>query len=148
MVGMLAVVAHRRWLVRALKPLRQRPHDRLDALAPGRPGPAGHARRLLRGTPTGHAVMACAVAFAGRPPSVRSLNARERPADRPIATQLGEALGCSGSLYPRSALTTSPDLASLLRVVLALPRGIRVAAAISPAVFGPSLSASRIFARV
>jgi hypothetical protein len=45
-------------------------------------------------------------------------------------------------------LTTSPDLASLLSVVLALPRGIPVAAAISPAVFGPLLSASRTVARV
>jgi hypothetical protein len=34
----------------------------------------------------------------------------------------------------RSALTTSPDLANLLEVMLAIPRGIPVATAISPAV--------------
>jgi len=39
-------------------------------------------------------------------------------------------------------------LASSLNVVLALPRGTPVAAAIPPAVFGPSLSASGILARV
>jgi transposase len=74
--AMLAAVAHRRQLVLALKPLRQRLHDQLNALAPGLSAPAGHGRALLLDTPTGRAVLACAVAFAGRPPAPRSLQAR------------------------------------------------------------------------
>jgi transposase len=74
--AMLGTVAHRRQLVRALKPLRQRLHDQLNALAPGLSAPAGHGRALLLETPTGRAVLACAAAFAGRPPSPRSLQAR------------------------------------------------------------------------
>jgi transposase len=69
-------VAHRRQLIGALTPLRQRLHDQLNALAPGLSAPAGHGRRLLLETPTGRAVLACAAAFAGRPPSARSLQAR------------------------------------------------------------------------
>ena len=74
--AMLAAVSHRRQLVLALTPLRQRLHDQLNALAPGLSAPAGHGRALLLSTPTGHAVLACAAAFAGRPPSPRSLQAR------------------------------------------------------------------------
>ena len=74
--AMLAAVAHRRQLILALRPLRQRLHDQLNALAPGLSAPAGHGRALLLDTPTGHAVLACAAAFAGRAPSVRSLKAR------------------------------------------------------------------------
>ena len=74
--AMLAAVSHRRQLVLALKPLRQRLHDQLNALAPGLSAPAEHGRALLLDTPTGHAVLACAVAFAGRAPSSRSLQAR------------------------------------------------------------------------
>ncbi|HET7426804.1 MAG TPA: hypothetical protein VFJ50_07170, partial [Gemmatimonadales bacterium] len=59
----------------ALKPLRQRLHDQLNALAPGLSAPAGHGRQLLLETPTGRAVLACAAAFAGRPPTPRSLKA-------------------------------------------------------------------------
>jgi transposase len=73
---MLAAVAHRRQLVLALKPLRQRLHDQLNALAPGLSAPSGHGRALLLETSTGHAVLACAVDFAGRAPSPRSLKAR------------------------------------------------------------------------
>lgn len=73
---MRAAVAHRRQLILALKPLRQRLHDQLNALAPGLSAPAGHGRRLPLETPTGNAVLACAVAFAGRAPSTRSLLAR------------------------------------------------------------------------
>ena len=74
--AMLAAVSHRRQLVLALKPLRQRLHDQLNALAPGLSAPAGHGRRLPLETPTGRAVLACAAAFAGRAPSARSLKAR------------------------------------------------------------------------
>jgi transposase len=74
--AMLAAVSHRRQLVLALKPLRQRLHDQLNALAPGLSAPAGHGRRLALETPTGRAVLACAAVFAGRPPSPRSLKAR------------------------------------------------------------------------
>jgi transposase len=62
--------------VLAVKPLRQRLHDQLNALAPGLSAPAGHGRRLLLDTPTGRAVLACAAAFAGRPPTPSSLKAR------------------------------------------------------------------------
>jgi transposase len=71
-----AAVAHRRQLVLALKPLRQRLHDQLNALAPGLSAPSGHGRALALETATGRAVLACAVAFAGRAPSTRSLRAR------------------------------------------------------------------------
>ena len=74
--AMLAAVAHRRQLILALTPLRQRLHDQLNALAPGLSAPAGHGRALLLQTPTGRAVLACAAAFAGRPPTPRSLQAR------------------------------------------------------------------------
>jgi transposase len=74
--AMLATVAHRRQLILALTPLRQRLHDQLNALAPGLSAPAAHGRALLLDTPTGHAVLACAAEFAGRAPSARSLKAR------------------------------------------------------------------------
>ena len=74
--ALLGAVAHRRQLVLALKPLRQRLHDQLNALAPGLSAPKGHGRQLALQTPTGRAVLACAAAFAGRAPSVRSLQAR------------------------------------------------------------------------
>lgn len=74
--ALLATVSHRRQLVLALKPLRQRLHDQLNALAPGLSAPAGHGRALELGTPTGQAVLACAAEFAGRPPTIRSLKAR------------------------------------------------------------------------
>jgi transposase len=74
--AMLAAVAHRRQLVLALKPLRQRLHDQLNALAPGLSAPGGHGRALLLDTPTGRAVLACAVDFEGRAPTTRSLKTR------------------------------------------------------------------------
>jgi transposase len=74
--AMLAAVAHRRQLVLALTPLRQRVHDQLNALAPGLSAPGGHGRALLLDTPTGRAVLACAIDFEGRAPSLRSLKAR------------------------------------------------------------------------
>jgi len=74
--ALLGAVSHRRQLILALTPLRQRLHDQLNALAPGLSAPAGHGRALALGSPTGHAVLACAAVFAGRAPSVRSLKAR------------------------------------------------------------------------
>jgi transposase len=73
---LLAAVAHRRQLILALTPLRQRLHDQLNALAPGLSAPRGHGRPLALETPTGRAVLCCAAAFAGRAPSARSLKAR------------------------------------------------------------------------
>lgn len=69
-------VRHRRQLVAARRPLRQRLHDQLNALCPGLSAPAGHGRELPLDSPTGLAVLACAAAFAGRPASLRSLKAR------------------------------------------------------------------------
>jgi transposase len=69
-------VSHRRQLIAALTPLRQRMHDQLNALCPGLSAPAGHGRQLELDRPSGQAVLACAVRFAGRPPTRRSLEAR------------------------------------------------------------------------
>ena len=74
--GLLGVVRHRRQLVAELKVLRQRLHDQLNRLCPGLSAPPGHGRALELLQPSGRAVLACAVAFAGRPPSLRSLLAR------------------------------------------------------------------------
>ena len=71
-----AAVSHRRQPILALKPLRQRLHDQLNALAPGLSALKGHGRALALETSTGRAVLACAVGFEGRPPSSRSLEAR------------------------------------------------------------------------
>ena len=71
-----AVVRHRRGLVHDRKIIQQRLHDQLNALAPGLSAPAGHGRRLALDQPSGQAVLACAAAFAGRPPTLRSLQAR------------------------------------------------------------------------
>ena len=76
--AMLGAVSHRRQLVLAQTPLRQRLHDQLNALAPGLSAPAGHGRALALETATGCAVLACAVAFEGRAPSARSLKTRAR----------------------------------------------------------------------
>jgi len=71
-----AVVRHRHGLVQDRKVTQQRLHDQLNALAPGLSAPAGHGRSLAVEQPSGQAVLACAAAFAGRAPSVRSLQAR------------------------------------------------------------------------
>lgn len=71
-----AAVRHRRGLVADRKKAQQRLHDQLNALCPGLSAPAGHGRSLPIATPTGQAVLACTVAFAGRAPSTRSLIAR------------------------------------------------------------------------
>jgi transposase len=74
--ALLDAVRHRRRLVGQRKVLRQHLHHQLNALCPGLSAPAGHGRSLALETPTGQAVLACAVAFAGRPPAPRSLIAR------------------------------------------------------------------------
>ena len=71
-----AAVRHRRGLVADRKVAQQRLHDQRNALCPGLSAPAGHGRSLPIETPTGQAVLACAAAFAGRPPTTRSLIAR------------------------------------------------------------------------
>lgn len=71
-----AAVRHRRGLVADRKVAQQRLHDQLNALCPGLSAPAGHGRALPIESSTGHAVLACAVVFEGRPPTVRSLTAR------------------------------------------------------------------------
>ena len=76
MEALLGVVRHRRQLVAELKVLRQRLHDQLNRLCPGLSAPRGHGRTLDLLQPSGRAVLACAVAFEGQAPSVRSLLAR------------------------------------------------------------------------
>lgn len=77
--GLRAAVRHRRGLVADRKVAQQRLHDQLNVLCPGLSAPGGHGelgRSLPIESPTGQAVLACAVAFAGRAPTVRSLVAR------------------------------------------------------------------------
>ena len=74
--GLIGAVRHRRGLVADRRVLQQRLHDQLQALCPGLSAPAGHGRALAVEDPTGQAVLACAAAFAGRAPTVRSLQAR------------------------------------------------------------------------
>src|SRR3954469_25833120 len=74
--AMLGAVRHRRQLVEARQVLQERLHDQLNALCPGLSAPPGHRRNLALDSPAGRAVLACAAAFAGRPPSKRSLLAR------------------------------------------------------------------------
>src|SRR5439155_13685309 len=71
-----AAVRQRRGLVQGRKVMQQRLHDQLNALCPGLSAPAGHGRGLAIEQPSGQAVLACAAAFAGRAPTVRSLLAR------------------------------------------------------------------------
>jgi transposase len=77
--GLRAAVRHRRSLVADRRVAQQRLHDQLNALCPGLSAPSGHSelgRALPIESPTGQAVLACAVAFAGRAPTLRSLVAR------------------------------------------------------------------------
>jgi transposase len=71
-----AAVRHRRGLVHDRKVIQQRLHDQLNVLAPGLSATAGHGRSLFLTQPSGQAVLACAAAFAGRAPTVRSLRVR------------------------------------------------------------------------
>jgi transposase len=68
-----AAVRHRRGWVADRRVAQQRMHDQLNALCPGLSAPAGHGRSLPLDSPTGLAVLACAAAFAGRPPRLQSL---------------------------------------------------------------------------
>jgi transposase len=74
--AMRGAVRYRRGLVAERKVAQQRLHDQLNALCPGLSSPAGHGRVLELEDSSGQAVLACAVAFAGRAPSARSLQAR------------------------------------------------------------------------
>jgi transposase len=74
--ALLGSVRHRRALACELKVLRQRLHDQLNVLCPGLSAPARHGRALDLLSPSGRAVLSCAVAFGGRAPSARSLIAR------------------------------------------------------------------------
>ena len=76
--ALAAAVRHRRGLVAEHKVAQQRLHDQLHALCPGLAAPEGHGRALPVDGVIGQAVLDCAAAFAGRPPSVRSLRARAR----------------------------------------------------------------------
>jgi transposase len=71
-------VRHRRGLIGEHKVAQQRLHDQLHALCPGLAAPEGHGRALPVDSVIGQAVLDCAAAFAGRPPSIRSLRARAR----------------------------------------------------------------------
>lgn len=73
---LIGAVRHRRGLVADRRVLQQRLHDQLQALCPGLSAPAGHGRVLALEDPTGQAILACAAAFAGRAPTVWSLQAR------------------------------------------------------------------------
>jgi transposase len=74
--ALAAAVRHRRGLVAERKVAQQRLHDQLNALCPGLSAPVGHGRALKLEGIIGQAVLDCAVAFAGRSPSVRSLRSR------------------------------------------------------------------------
>jgi transposase len=81
--ALTAAVRHRRGLVAEHKVAQQRLHDQLHALCPGLAAPDGHGRALKADSVIGQAVLDCAAAFAGRPPSARSLRARAHGRVRP-----------------------------------------------------------------
>lgn len=74
--ALLDAVRHRRRLIAQCKVARQHLHHQLNSLCPGLSAPAGHGRALALESPTGRAVLACAVEFAGRAPAPRSLISR------------------------------------------------------------------------
>jgi transposase len=74
--ALLDAVRHRRRLIAGRIVARQHLHHQLNTLCPGLSAPAGHGKALGLETPTGQAVLACAVDFAGRAPASRSLIAR------------------------------------------------------------------------
>jgi transposase len=74
--ALLDAVRHRRRLIAGRIVARQHLHHQLNTLCPGLSAPAAHGKALGLQTPTGQAVLACAVDFAGRAPAPRSLIAR------------------------------------------------------------------------
>jgi transposase len=73
---LLAAVRFRRGLLIERKVAQQRLHDQVNALVPGLSAPVGQGRKLNLAGVTGQAVLDCLIAFGGRPPTVRSLQAR------------------------------------------------------------------------
>jgi transposase len=100
-----AAVRHRRGLVIDRKVAQQRLHAQLNVLCPGLSAPAGHGRALALETPTGLAVLACAVAFAGRAPKARSLICRS-PGRLTVATAEFWATRWQQCLPPPADATT------------------------------------------
>jgi hypothetical protein len=86
-------VRHRRGLIAEHKVAQQRLHDQLHALCRGLAAPDGHGRALKADSVIGQAVLDCAAAFAGRPPSARSLRARAHGRVRPAKRSSGSADG-------------------------------------------------------
>ena len=101
-----AAVRHRRGLVMDRKAAQQRLHDQLNALCPGLSAPAGHGRSLPVASPTGRAVLACAAAFAGRPPRVRSLIIRAPGRITPKPPPTTASIGGEG-VYPRPQMLSN-----------------------------------------
>jgi transposase len=97
--ALLDAVRHRRRLIGQRKVARQHLHHQLNALCPGLSAPAGHGKALGLETPTGQAVLACAVDFSGRAPTPRSLIARA-PGRLSRATAAFWAKRWSGCLAP------------------------------------------------
>ena len=93
MEALRAAVRYRRGLVTDRKVAQQRLHDQLNALCPGLSVPAGHGRALALETPTGLAVLACAAAFSGRPPQLRSLMCRAPVRWTAAPRSMAEAVG-------------------------------------------------------
>jgi transposase len=73
---LLAAVRFRRGLLTERKVAQQRLHDQVNALVPGLSAPVGQGRKLDLAGVAGQAVLDCLIAFEGRPPTVRSLQAR------------------------------------------------------------------------
>ena len=115
-----AAVSHRRQLVLALKPLRQRLHDQLNALAPGLSAPEGHGRAVSLHSSTGRAVLACAVDLAGRPPTVRSLKARADGRLSDVTARSGRRAGRTAEGVRRGAHHAP---LALRRLQPSIPRG-------------------------
>ena len=92
--GDAGAVAHRRQLILALKPLRQRLHDQLNALAPGLSAPGGSRPRVAAGD--AHRAARCSRArprSPGRAPSAAvAQGTRRRPVERRHRGVLGRAL--------------------------------------------------------
>jgi transposase len=100
--ALLDAVRHRRRLIAQRKVARQHLHHQLNALCPGLSAPAGHGKVLGLETPTGRAVLACVIDFAGRAPAPRSLLAR-------APGRLSQATASYWSERWKSCLAPPPD---------------------------------------